>query len=238
MKAFALLPLALAASSPLMAADPLPHGSSATISNIVCKTVDLEPNDGVAPYAVLVNTPRTTGPYSVGGLLSGSGAQTVARGRNGAGLESIYITLDEQGSSGTAMLVPSGNGTVGLMSASSATAPGRVYDAYTFRSSYYPRFKIGPNSAVECKANYVITAWAKTATSAPDTAVSTAQVYAFEEPTGEGWNGAEVTAAANPAKGKRYGQKAGKLVLALYNFGGGERSVTGRFELSVDAPKP
>lgn len=238
MKAFALLPLALAVSGPLMAADPVPHGASATISNIRCKTVDLAPNDGVAPYARLVNTPGTLSPYSVGGSLSGSGAQTVARSRNGSGLESIYLTLDEQGSSGTAMLVPSGNGTVGLMSASSATAPGRVYDAYSFRSSYYPWFKIGPNSAVECRANYVITAWAKTATNAPATAVSTAQVYAFEEPTGEGWDGAEVTAAANPAKGKRYGQKSGQLVLNLYNFGGGERSVLGRFELSVNAPKP
>lgn len=238
MKPFIFSSLALIVCGHVMAADPIPHGASAVISGIKCKTLDMSPDDGVAPYTRLLTTPNSISPYFVNGSLSGSSAQTVSRSRSGSGLESIYLTLDEQGSSGSAMLAPSSNGTVGLLSASSATAPGRVFDTYNFAAYYYPLFAIGPKSAVECRASYVITAWAKPVSGAPNSARSTAQAFAYEPSTGEGWTGSEVTAVANPANGKRYGQKSGQLVLVLYNFGGGERTVLGAFQASVYSGQP
>lgn len=238
MKAFALLPLALAASGSVLGADPLPHGANAVISAITCKAVDLTPNDGVAAYARLIPTRTTYGPFYVFGALLGNGGQKLEKVRAGAGLESLYLTLDSQGSSGTAFLAPSGNGTVGLLSASSATAPGRVFDAYTFEAAYHPQFRLGPNSAVKCQAQYVVTAWARQAAGAPDTAFSYAYAATYEQTTGEGGAMYRVQAAGNPVNGERYAQKSGQLSLVIHNYGGRERIVTAAFQASIDGGRP
>ena len=238
MKAFAILTLALAASGSLLAAETFPHGASSTISGITCKTIDLTPNDGVAPYARLVPVSSSIGPYYAGGYLARNDGKKLEKSRKGSGLESIYITLDSEGSSGMAVLAPSGNGTVGLMSASSATAPGRVFDAYTFSSQYYPQFRLGPNSSVECKAQYVITAWAKPSASAPDNAKSVASVAALDLQNSDSAVVYQVAAYGNPVHGKRYGQKSGQISFTLYNYSGAERMAVGGFQAFIEGGQP
>lgn len=241
MKIIAILSITLAASTATLAAEPLPHGASAVISGIACKTIDLTPNDGVAPYARLVTASSSLGPYFAGGaLLASSGKEPVKKSRKGSGLESIYITLDSEGSSGTALIAPSSNGIAGLLSASSATAPGRVFDSYGFSAEYNPQFRLGPNSGVECKAKYVITAWSKQVAGAPDIARSEASVATLDLQDGE--NTAVVyhaEAYGNPVNGKRYEQKSGQITLNLYNYGGGpERMAWGAFQAFVSGGQP
>jgi hypothetical protein len=205
--------LALAASMPALAAKQA-YGGSGSFTLAGWKMVDLDPNDGVAPFANL--------------LTDDWGFATDVRFRGGAGAwdsasdihhnaftGALYSALDTGGAVGAASLVPATSFLAGQMNVMGAASPGTRFNAFTSSASNTMTWMLAPNTGIQIDGFYSVDAWARRAPNS--TGARGSMAYVTFGQSGMGLDSRGVEASARPELGPSFAQLSGALSFLVAN---------------------
>jgi hypothetical protein len=199
----------LAAAAGPAVAIPVSFGSTASITGLSYRLVDLAPDDGIDPGITFLSSPAA--PSLVEAELVDQRGRVIRSDSKLAGEGLTLVSLAGQDGQVTGALVMSGGAASSAFSSGAVAQGGRVA-GYSTASHFNVLAELTPHTAVEWTANYTLTAWATPSGKASaDDGARAVVVFGFS-----GSNYA-VNAWANPSRGPSFMQQSGVGVWGMGN---------------------
>lgn len=216
--------LVAAAAGPVLAV-PVTFGSTASITNLSYRLVDLAPDDGIEPGVTFIPSPAT------------SFVETVLAGRQGIVRNRKVIdfgftgttssTLSKATASATGIVRVDGAVPAPIVSGS-AMRNGGNFEAYSASTIYTFKIELAPHTLMEWSGEYTVTSWATPNSRARNTDRAQAEVWFGHAGMQDG-----VVAYADPKLGSGFSQRHRADVYTFGNYSDESIQQTGGFGVFV-----